>query len=73
MLALPTVKQMPEKSTPPMIMPMIGVIMSLTRELMIAVKVLPMMIPTAIVMTLPFEINSLNSLKNFFIRMCLRL
>ena len=38
-----------------------GMMMSLTSELTMAVKAAPMMMPTARSMTLPREMNSLNS------------
>ena len=50
------------KSKPPIIIETTGITTSLTRELTIAVKALPMMIPTARSMTEPRLMNSLNSL-----------
>ncbi len=50
-----------EKSTPPVNLPITGISTSLTNEPMIFPKAPPMMIPTAMSMTLPFIANSLNS------------
>ena len=52
------------KSTPPMIREMIGIMMSLTRELTIEVKAEPTTTPMARSMTLPRLMNSLNSSMN---------
>ena len=49
------------KLTPPSKMPTAGITMSLTRELTIAEKAVPMTIPTARSMTLPWLIKVLNS------------
>ena len=49
------------KSMPPKSAPMTGMKMSFTREVTILVKVLPMMTPTAMSITLPRMMNSLNS------------
>ena len=46
---------------PPKSAPMTGMKMSFTREVTILVKVLPMMTPTAMSITLPRMMNSLNS------------
>ena len=58
-----------EKSIPPMRSPMTGLMKSLTKELTIAVNAPPTVIPTAISMTFPLEMNFLNSAKKplFFI------
>ena len=61
-VASPTVIEIPEKLIPPSIIPSRGVMISDTSELTIAVNAPPMMIPTAILITLPLLINSLNSL-----------
>ncbi len=50
------------KSASDRISPSGGMIMSFTSELAIELKALPMMMPTAISMTLPRTANSLNSL-----------
>ena len=50
------------KSKPPIIMEITGMTTSLTREVTMAVKAPPMMIPTARSMTDPRLMNSLNSL-----------
>ena len=47
--------------------PNIGVKMSSTNEVTIAVKAEPIIMPTAISTMLPFAMKSLNSFKNFFI------
>ncbi len=44
---------------------MIGLIRSSTMDLTIAVNAAPMMIPTAMFMTLPLAMKSLNSLSMF--------
>ena len=62
------------KSKPPIIMETTGITTSLTRELTIAVKAPPMMIPTARSMTEPRLMNSLNSfntLGSFFLKLLL--
>jgi hypothetical protein len=51
-----------EKSRPPVIAPMIGMMMSPTREVTIPPKAAPIMTPTARSTTLPFIANSRNSL-----------
>ena len=56
-----------EKSIPPMMIPITGVMTSFTRELTMEVKAPPIMMPTAMVITFPLAINSLNSAINFFI------
>ena len=45
---------------------MAGLMRSLVRDVTMAVNAAPMMTPTAISMTLPRLMNSLNSPKNFF-------
>src|SRR6185436_13667595 len=50
-----------EKSRPPVIAPMIGMMMSPTSEVTMAPKAAPMMTPTARSTTLPFIANSRNS------------
>jgi hypothetical protein len=50
------------KSTPPVKIPIIGLIRSSTRLLTIAVKAAPMMMPTARSMALPRAMKSRNSL-----------
>jgi hypothetical protein len=50
----------PEKSGVPPIMPISGVMMSLTSESTIAPKAAPMMTPTARSRALPREMKSLN-------------
>src|SRR5699024_5421597 len=56
----------PVKSMPPKRMPMTGMTTSLTRELTMAVNAPPMMTPTARSMTLPREMNCLNSAQKLF-------
>lgn len=51
------------KSTPPAIRPTMGIIISLTRELTMAVKAPPTATPTARSTTEPRLINSMNSLR----------
>ena len=51
----------------PVMRPMGGMMMSLTSEVTILPKAPPMMIPTAISMTLPLRANSLNSCTNLLI------
>ena len=63
--ALPIVMDRELKSIPPMMSPMRGVRISLTRDVTIAVKALPMMIPTAMSTTFPFRAKALNSSKSF--------
>ena len=55
------------KLIPPVIIEIRGITMSLTRELTMPVNAAPIIIPTARSMTLPREMNSLNSPINFFI------
>ncbi len=65
----------PEKSKPPIIMEMTGITMSLTREVTMAVKAAPIIIPMARSMTEPRLINSLNSLStlgSFFFKLLLK-
>ena len=57
-----------EKSTPPVSMEMSGMMMSLTREVVILPNAPPMTTPTAMSMTLPRMAKALNSSKNFFIQ-----
>ena len=57
-----------EKSSPPQISPITGPMISSTTDVTIAVNAPPIIIPTAILITSPFAINSLNSLINAFIR-----
>ena len=52
---------------PPVMSTMKGWTMSLTNDVTIAVNAAPMMMPTAMSITLPRLMNSLNSLMNFMI------
>lgn len=51
-----------EKSTPPVSQPIGGMMISVTREVTILPKAVPIMIPTAISTTFPLMAKSLNSL-----------
>ena len=53
--------KMLEKSTPPVTTPIGGMMMSSTSDLTMVEKAAPMMMPTAMSMTLPRSANSLNS------------
>ncbi len=53
-----------EKSRPPKILPMIGMIRSFTSESTILPNAAPMMTPTARSITLPLTANSRNSVAN---------
>ena len=55
------------KSTPPISKPIGGIITSFTKLVTILLKAEPITTPTAISITFPFEINSLNSFNIFFI------
>jgi hypothetical protein len=55
-----------EKSTLPINQPKGGIIISLTKESTIFPKAAPIMIPTAISITLPLMANVLNSSPHFF-------
>ena len=61
------VTAMPLTSGLPPIMEMSGLMMLSVSEVTMAVKAPPMMTATARSMTLPLLMNSLNSLKSFFI------
>ena len=60
-VALPTFKTRLEKSICPKKTPISGFIKLLTNDLTIAVNAAPIITPTAKSITLPREINSLNS------------
>ncbi len=56
----------PEKSTPPKITPIIGIMMLSTKLETILLKAPPIITPTAKSTTFPFDINCLNSSKKKF-------
>ena len=64
--AFPTVSESDVKSIWPRISPRSGVMISWFNDVTMAVKAVPTMMPTAMLITLPLEINSLNSLKKAF-------
>jgi len=55
------------RSIPPMSIPISGMNTSLTSDVVILPNAVAMITPMAMSITLPLEMNSLNSLKNFFI------
>ena len=61
-VASPTLKTRLEKSILPAKIPSRGLIKFFTKDCTIAVKAAPMITPTAMSITFPREINSLNSL-----------